>query len=303
MGNPSSLLSLPGGLQWIIASQQDNRSQEWFTAWKTVLRLRPNYSTVPPNMFFSWHEPPSYPMNELTVDINFSRDEQLIRKEYGQYDIHLWQPETEHSIRYRAVESDSGEIAPFYSAMRNALFPIYQFCTMQKGLPLHAALIAKNGKGIILAGTGSTGKSTSCRRLQSPWHALADDEILVMPCKSDGFQSHPFPTWTDIWFRGLLHSSWPIEASVPLSAICFLIQSHTDALYKMPPSEAAYLLYQSSTDVYRKLWGKMNSEVRRLLRNRLLENSIKLADKIPVYFLHNYLYGRYWDLLENEFAI
>ncbi len=49
--------------------------------------------------------------------------------------------------------------------MWNSLHPIQQSCIDSGGLSMHAALIERNGRGVLLAGSGGEGKSTCCRRL------------------------------------------------------------------------------------------------------------------------------------------
>ena len=58
--------------------------------------------------------------------------------------------------------------------LRLSLYPIYQRAQEAGGLPLHAGLVEKDGKGILLAAPSDTGKSTCCRRLPPPWKALCD---------------------------------------------------------------------------------------------------------------------------------
>jgi len=66
------------------------------------------------------------------------------------------------------------------SSMRLSLYAIYQTAQDSGGLPLHGALVERDGKGVLLAGPREAGKSTCCRRLPTPWNPLCDEEILVI---------------------------------------------------------------------------------------------------------------------------
>ena len=56
--------------------------------------------------------------------------------------------------------------------MWQSLHPIYERALGDGGLPFHAGLAAWNGKGVLFAASGGTGKSTCCRRLPSPGRRL-----------------------------------------------------------------------------------------------------------------------------------
>lgn len=182
--------------------------------------------------------------------------------------------------------------------MRMALQPIYQRNQDSGGLPLHAALLEWNGFGILLAASGSTGKSTCCRRLRGPWRALCDDEALVVRDKREGYLVHPFPTWSD-YFLNRSKQTWNVQHYLPMSAIFFLEQADADQVIPIGQGRAAALLYESATQVCARNWMKLNREGLSVVRKKLFENVCDLATEIPVFKLRLTLEGKFWEEMER----
>ena len=122
--------------------------------------------------------------------------------------------------------------------MWNALYPIYRESINMGGFPLHAGLAELDGKGVIIAGPGDTGKSTCCTRLPDYWTALCDDEALVVADNKGNFRAHPFPTWSDYLWRGS-EKTWNIQRSVPISGIFFIEQSKDDKAIPLGEGQSA----------------------------------------------------------------
>jgi len=179
-----------------------------------------------------------------------------------------------------------------------SLHPIYQRAQDSGGLPIHAALIERNGIGVLLAAPGDTGKSTCCHRLASPWQALCDDETLIIPDVKGIYFAHPFPTWSDyLWQRH--ERTWNVEKHVPLFAIFFLEQAATDEVLGIGPGQAAIFIYQSATQVYQRSWRNLNREEGKAQRKKVFENACELAKAIPAYKLRVSLYGHFWEEIEK----
>lgn len=195
------------------------------------------------------------------------------------------------------LEPQEGKKENLHS-MRMALQPVYQRTQDSGGLPLHAALVDRNGFGIVLAASGGIGKSTCCHRLRDPWHTLCDDEVLVVHHNQNGYLAHPFPTWSD-YFADRFDRTCNIERCVPLRAIFFLEQSETDEVVPMGRGHSAVLIYQSATEVCHRNWIKVNREKVSNLRKNLFENSCRLAKTIPAFRLRVSLKGRFWEQIEK----
>lgn len=191
-------------------------------------------------------------------------------------------------------EGDEQEILK----MRMALQPIYQRIQDSGGLPLHAALLERNGLGVLLAGSGSTGKSTCCSRVNGPWRALCDDEALVVRDNSKGYLVHPFPTWSD-YFNNRSKQTWNVQHYLPMSAIFFLEQAEADQVTPLGQGLAAALLYESAAQVCARNWVNLNREGLSIVRKRLFENVCDLATEIPVFKLQMSLEGSFWEEMEK----
>lgn len=176
--------------------------------------------------------------------------------------------------------------------------PIYYRAQDSGGLPFHAALIERNGTGVLLAGQGNSGKSTCCRRIPPPWHALCDDEALVVRHDSRRYHAHPFPTWSDHFFRRA-QRTWNVERHVLLSAIFFLEQSDFDKVIRLGQGEAAVRVLQSAMQVWNGRGFHLDEEQKEALRRRCFENACELAQAVPAFLLCASLDGRFWEEMEK----
>ena len=113
-----------------------------------------------------------------------------------------------------------------FTIMRDSLYPIYQEAQESGGLALHAGLIERGEKGVLLAGAACTGKSTCCRRIPKPWHVLCDEECLVVQGGQKEYLVHPFPTWSYYLWR-CSEQTWNIQRHVFLKAIFFAAIKNT----------------------------------------------------------------------------
>jgi SynChlorMet cassette protein ScmC len=184
-------------------------------------------------------------------------------------------------------------------SMWHALQPIYQQAQNTGGLPLHGALLEIEGKGVVIAAPGDTGKSTCCRRVPVYWKPLCDDELLVVFDKERGYQAHPFPTWSDYLWKSS-EKRWNVEYSVPMKAVFFLEQAEADEVIPVGNGQAAMFIYQFATQVCQKFWGKMDKEQRRGQRKHLFNNASEMAKAIPAYRLRATLDGRFWEEIEKQ---
>ena len=183
--------------------------------------------------------------------------------------------------------------------MWNALQPIFQQAQKTGGLPIHGALLEIEGKGVIIAAPGDTGKSTCCRRVPDYWKPLCDDELLVVFDKEQGYRAHPFPTWSDYLWRNSA-KTWDVAYSVSLQAIFFLEQAQTDEVIPVGNGQAAILIKQSAMQVCEKFWRKVDKEHKRELTKRLFGNACEMAKVIPAYTLKATLEGRFWEEIERQ---
>lgn len=179
-----------------------------------------------------------------------------------------------------------------------ALHPIFESVQYSGGLLFHAALIERNGIGLLLAASGNTGKSTCCRRLPGLWNPVCDDETLVVRDDQKRYLVHPLPTWSDYLMKRS-ERTWNVEAHVPLAAIFFLEQAEADEVVPIGQGQAAILAYRSVTQVCHRNWMNLNREEVRAYRKKIFDNTSKLARAVPAFKLRVSLKGRFWEEIER----
>lgn len=186
-------------------------------------------------------------------------------------------------------------------SMRLSLYPIYQQVLDSEGLPLHAGLVEHRDRGVLLAAPRNIGKSTSCRRLPSPWLSLCDEEALIVRDAEKGYLVHPFPTWSDC-FEKRSNKNWNVERNVPLSAIFFLEQAAVDEVIPLGQGEATAYANQLALQVCYRYWADIDSGEMRSRRTKLLGNISELVRAVPAFTLRVSLNGRFWEKIERVLA-
>ena len=179
-----------------------------------------------------------------------------------------------------------------------ALHPIYQRSICKGGLPFHAGLADLGGRGVLLAASSDTGKSTCCLRLPDHWQPLCDDELLVVIDKYKKYRAHPFPTWSDYLWRQS-EKTWNVQYSVPLCGVFFLEQSKIDEVAPIGEGEAALLISESAMQICEKFWRTLDIEDQRPFRKEVFNNACAMAKQIPAYRLGVSLHGRFWEKMEE----
>ena len=186
-----------------------------------------------------------------------------------------------------------------YINMWSALREIHRHALRVGGTPMHAALAAHRGRGVLIAATGDTGKSTCSRRLPRCWQSLCDDQALVLRDPDGGFRVHPFPTWSDHLWRES-KNSWAVERAVPLSAIFFLEQASIDRVVPLgDPSEAVLSVFGAAKQVWEPFWERMAPEEKMETSSTLFHNASEIAAAIPCYRLSATLDGEFWRGMEE----
>jgi SynChlorMet cassette protein ScmC len=181
-------------------------------------------------------------------------------------------------------------------SMRHVLLPLYLEALRMGGFPAHAALVERNGRGVLLAGRGGVGKSTCCNRLQPPWIGLADDLALVVRDASGGSCAHALPTWSAV--RSGNEGPWNIKRSIPLEAIFFLEQSSQDEAVPVGKGEAAVACRRSVMEVFWSLGPfKLAGDPLNVVR-KVFENAAAFSLAVPAYLLRVSLTGRFWERIE-----
>jgi SynChlorMet cassette protein ScmC len=215
---------------------------------------------------------------------------------YYHHTVRLWCHNNIPEVVCEVLFDEGPEIE--FMNMWLALHPIYQQSIGKGGLPMHAGLVERDGRGFVLAASSDTGKSTCCRRLPDPWRPLCDDEILVVVDKQKKYRGHPFPTWSDhMWQQS--EKTWNVQYSVPLSGIFLLEQSKTDRVEPVGEGEAAVLMTESAMQICEKFWRSADKGDQKEFREQLFTNACKMAKNIPAFRLKVSLDGRFWEKMEE----
>jgi SynChlorMet cassette protein ScmC len=179
-----------------------------------------------------------------------------------------------------------------------ATYPIYQRAMKKGGLPFHACLAGRDGAGVLLAAPGGGGKSTCARRLPPPWKVLCDDETLIVLDPNDRYHVHPFPTWSNFFWKRE-ERTWDVQRSLPLSAVFFIKKGEKNEVIPMGNGEAAARMYQAAEQVCLRNWRYFSAEEERVEKEKLFTNACQLAQEIPAFTLQVSLEGPFWEEVEK----
>lgn len=174
------------------------------------------------------------------------------------------------------------------------LHPFLLQCLANGGLPVHASCAARNGRSIMVAAAGDTGKTTTVRRLKSPWQELCDDCALLLP-HGQGFELHPLPTWSEFIYGTNPHSSWNFEKGAALDAIFFLRQADQDRAEALTVPVATMRLYSSALEAM----GSWQKQFAPDLKTKIFETAATIARLTPAFILHATLQGDVQKSIEN----
>jgi len=289
-------LELADGSVWVFAATDGVCG--WLHELASIMELRPAVEKGTHQICFSGvgdleaSNPPG-PIQGESVDKNGWRP-------YRNGGIHrIWRHETIPGVHMEINEEFVAHPEIKYINMWSALREIHRHALRAGGTPMHAALAAHHGRGVLIAAPGETGKSTCCRRLPGYWQALCDDQTLVLRDLDGDFRVHPFPTWSDHLWRES-KKSWAVERAVPLSAIFFLEQASIDKVMPLgDPSEAVLSVFGAAKQVWEPFWERMAPEGKVKTSSTLFHNASEIAAAVPCFRLSATLNGEFWREMEK----
>jgi hypothetical protein len=167
------------------------------------------------------------------------------------------------------------------------------------GVLLHGALAERDGRGVILAAPGGTGKTTASNRLPVPWRSLCDDTTLVVRDPHGNYWAHPWPTWSR-FLDGGAGGTWDTQSAVPLKGIFFLARAVDDRVERLGPGHAVSLLVECVKQAARFMPLGPPKEELRALQLEWFNNLCALARVIPAHVLHISQTGAFWHEIEQS---
>jgi len=177
------------------------------------------------------------------------------------------------------------------------LQPFFLHCLTRGALPVHAASADRNGRSVIVAAAGDTGKTTTVRRLKPPWVERGDDAALLLP-RRQGFELHPLPTWSEFIYGTNPLAAWDFEKGTDLGGIFFLQQANQDRAEPLPAPVATMMLYRSAMEAL----GPLQKQISPDLRTRIFETAADIIRVTPALILHATLRGDVQESIETVFS-
>lgn len=279
----SYFLRLADGSGWNIMASK--KAENWLDTMASIMKLKELYISNCPRLIFTRTGEGSIP--KLSLDGWRVQDLKMLRFGY-----HNQIPDVICEL------NEDRDKANEFIKMWFVVFPIYRRIQSTGGLPLHAALIEKNGKGMLFLASGGTGKSTCAKRIPSPWRAHSDDVALVVKNSEGQYLAHPYPTWSD-YFTQRSEGSWNVEKPVKMSAIFFLERSDKDKVIPVQKVEAAIKINRSVSEICRVDLMSLEAKEQREMRIKLFDNACALAKSVPAFKLQASLTGRFWEEIED----
>jgi SynChlorMet cassette protein ScmC len=287
-------LSLSDGRSWWITSDGDNfRYVDKLAAIMELEESIPNGST---KLVYSSAEGVDDVKSEL-MDLALAKSSrQSLSGEWTACDrktVRIWNHSQIDDVVYE-IKNHSKEFAnTWYSSQAILLQNV-----KDGGLPIHAALLELDGRGVLLSAPSGTGKSTCCRRLPEPWKPLCDDAAIIVLDREKQCQAQPFPTWSDYLITPA-EKTWNVQYSVPIYGIFFLEQSERDEVVPLGTGQTAVSISNAVAQMCRSFWRKMDIEKQRSFREQIFDSACKMATKIPGFCLRASLCGKFWVEIEK----
>lgn len=290
-------LILANNQGWHLSATEELRP--WAERLASILKLNTSESDGFQKLIFAKRKPAKEPkIKSLSWQNQYLHQDLPSRgwKVHDLFVLRLWSHNEVPDLICELGDEDSYDLTIL--RMRSSLYPIYQRSQSSGGLPLHAALIERNGIGVLLAASNETGKSTCCRRLPAPWKALCDEESLIVRDDQKNYRVHPFPTWSE-YLERRSERSWNVQQHLPLGGIFFLEQAQTDEIVTLGQGEATAFISQSSIQAFRLSWTNLEQKEIRILKQKTFEIACELVKAVPTFKLRFSLSGQFWEEIEK----
>ncbi len=290
-------LRLADGQGWHFIATPETR--EWVKKLATIMELKTCGTEEYPKLIFTRRESSERGFRKLVCGLASKIQKDLPRtgwKAHGRKWLRFWSHSHLPDIICE-VGLGEDQIMNFL-IMWFSLFPIYQQAQHRGGMSFHAALVERNGIGVLLAAPGDIGKSTCCRRIPHPWHSLCDDETIVVRDNKNGYLAHPFPTWSDYLWRST-ERTWNVQRYFSLAAIFFLQQAETNEVIPAGQGQTALLVSQSESCIALRNRATLDRKEEMTSKMKSFSNACEIAKAIPGYILRVSRSGQFWEEMEK----
>lgn len=300
MSKKAFSLRLADGNGWLIVATPETIS--WVEKFAGIMQLKVNGQDAHknwPRMFFCQYDSDQNNVQELMNFMDLRAKKIFPRggwKATNFSSVWVWR----HPEIFDIICEIGSEIDHQLDIVR-MWTSLYMICLRTQsfgGLPAHAALVELDGKGVLLAGPGGSGKSTLCRHLPKGWCAWSDDQALIVRGRKGSYMVHPAPTWSvHLWQR--TEMTWNVEKHLPLTAIFFIEPAAFDQVVPMGQGQAAAYLAESAMQVSSPSLNRLDQKEARAVKRELFENASDLAREIPAYKLQVTLKDRFCEEIEK----
>lgn len=273
-------LRLANGQSWHLVASAE--AAKWLDRFAHVMQLRRIEENSSTQILFSCGFPPDEARDNWTL-------------EYSCIDFSIYRSNLYTSF-ICDIEKIGGDSAD-YAKMLLSLHTVFSDIIRTGGFPFHAALLERNGHGVLIAAEGGTGKSTCCRRVPPPWKALCDDETILCLC-GDHYEAHPFPTWSD-YVLDREKKTWDVQKHVKIDAIFFLRQAPQDRIIPLRSVKTALLIYESAAQACNRIYANKSEKTSRDVFNKVFDNTYEASKRVPSYELYASLDGKFWELIDT----
>lgn len=277
-------LELKNGQQWILEADPD--LEDWLQRFASILMIRKAASD---------HNIPSWRFCVKKREVQDYREEDWISSRSYWLSIYAKTDGTDLVTEIAPYSREDPEEDVI--RMMLAIQSLYLAVWPRGGIPVHAAMLEKNGQAILIAAPGGTGKSTCARRIPPPWSAPCDDSVLLLPHNGE-YYAHPLPTWSDHLIRKDYDRTWDVGHAVPVTGLWFLEHGEEDGTSPLGKGEAASRLYQSAVQISGPCVRKPeNEELYTDWHTALFHRCCDAVTHLSCGMLRVTLTGKFWEYL------
>jgi len=230
---------------------------------------------------------------EISSDTPVRRGESWHSKAFG-YGTFLFSEKTGDVVFEIAPTDDHVKVIRQIATL---IYPLINNSVSRGGLPVHAGILARDGKCVILPASGNTGKSTCCRRIIPPWSSPGDDLGLIVAVDDQAYKLHPLPTWSDFLYYQS-ERRWEVQESYKFSSIFFLEQGAIDQVLPIRQCDAAIKLFDAANETWLS-YMKFDPGCQKADRIQLFDNACAIARRVPSHILRASLTGQFWTEIEK----